>query len=97
MGIQPQDEPNRASGPLDSFFADLARGIAIAASLKPVYPFYLASRIKRGLLAAQATDPEKIIASIGEIETIGDCRYAVTVKDTNGTSYRITIAVEEAA
>ncbi|MDE2096542.1 MAG: hypothetical protein KGL39_04790 [Patescibacteria group bacterium] len=59
-----------------------------------VYPSYLMSRIKRALGVAE-NDPEQIIKSIGAIETIGDCRYAMTVTDFNGTEYEITVGVKK--
>lgn len=58
--------------------------------LPKVYPFYIASRIKQALFCP---DPERIIVAVGKIETIGDCRHALEVKDFEGTSYRITVEV----
>lgn len=60
---------------------------AKAAALARVYPSYLASLIKRSVLGA---DTEATFRSIGAIETIGDCRYAMIVTDFNGTEYRVT-------
>lgn len=71
-------------------FGDLLRS-ALAASKTPlVYPLYLASRAKRGLLAAKA-DPEGIISEVGSIESLGNSRYAIQVSDLNGATYRVTI------
>jgi hypothetical protein len=60
--------------------------------LRTVYALYLASRAKRGLVAA-ITDPEQIIASVGEIESLGNSRYAIAVTDDSRTVYRVTIEV----
>jgi hypothetical protein len=59
-------------------------------AIPKVFPGYLASKIKRSMKAA---DSEDIIAEIGDIETIGDCKYAIPVTDFNGTRYRITVQV----
>lgn len=67
-----------------------ARGPAIVASIPKVYSFYLAYRAQRGL---QGVDPENIIASVGDIETIGDCKHAIKVTDMNGQRYRVTVEV----
>lgn len=66
------------------------RGLAQLQALPRVYSFYLAYRAQKGLLGV---DPENIIGSVGEIETVGDCRYALKVIDTSGTRYRITVEV----
>lgn len=64
---------------------------ALCRPMKCVYPGYLALRIKKAL---RLPDPENIYTpEIGDIETIGDCRYAMTVTDVNGTEYRITVEV----
>lgn len=77
-----------------SIIEGLARGVTVMKALKPVYPFYLASRAKRGLLTAAEGDSEKIIASVGDIKTIGDCRYAIPVTDVHGQGYRIIVEVQ---
>lgn len=71
---------------------DIAGAFARLASIPKVYPLYLASRAKAGLLKAFA-DQENIIASVGDIETIGDCKYRIGVTDHNGTKYKITVEV----
>ena len=59
-----------------------------------VYSGYLTSRIKRAL---RETDPSlsdgQIITAVSDIETIGDCRYAVKVTDHLNNSYRVTVEV----
>lgn len=78
---------------ISGFFADAPR----AAAIPKVYPAYIGFQIKAALKSlAEKGDPKldgPIIASVGELETIGDCRYAVEVKDFNGTSYRVTVEV----
>jgi len=82
------------AGPLMDVARNIARDIALAqtvlASHPKVYSFYLAYRAQKGLTAP---DPENIIASVGPIETIGDCKHAIEVGDTGGTRYRITVEV----
>lgn len=75
-----------------TIFDGILRGLS-RPPVKPVYPGYLASRVKRGLLSAQTADPERIIATVGDIETVGDCRYAIVVTDDEGNRYRITVEV----
>jgi hypothetical protein len=69
---------------------DIARAHAVLAGIPKVYSFYLAYRAQKGLVGP---DPENIIASVGPIETIGDCKHAIEVGDTTGTRYRITVEV----
>lgn len=33
------------------------------------------------------------VDSVGDIETIGDCRYAISVTDDEGSRYRVTVEV----
>lgn len=77
-------------------FVDVAAAIiraeARVAALPKVYPGYIAVQVKKALKAG-AADPEQILRSIGDLETVGDCRYALTVTDFNGQTYRITIEV----
>jgi hypothetical protein len=89
---QGRDREHRGA---DMNVIDIFRVASLIQSIPPVYPMYLASRIKRGLLAAQQADDERIIEAVGEIETIGDCRYAIPVTDCEGNSYRITVQVIE--
>ena len=56
-----------------------------------VYPGYLAVRLKQALVTDQ------IIESVADIQTIGDCRYALSATDHLGTRYRITVAVDDEA
>jgi RNase P/RNase MRP subunit POP5 len=58
-----------------------------------VYPLYFASRVKKGLLAAKEADAEGIIAAVGEVESLGNSRYAIRASDESGTTYRITVEV----
>lgn len=62
----------------------------VISSRVEVYPGYIGMRIKKALVAA---DSEQIIKGIGDMETIGDCRYQIPVTDFNGTRYKITIEV----
>lgn len=84
-----------------------ARGIDIvgdilrifAPSPRPmIYPSYVAQRIKTAL-RAPANDPEGVFTAVSDIETVGDCRYAMTVTDFNGSRYRVTVVpvIERAA
>lgn len=83
-------EQSAASDMLRDVATALARGPAIVASIPKVYSFYLAYRAQKGL---QGIDPEGIIASVADIETVGDCRHAIKVTDMNGQKYLITIEV----
>lgn len=60
---------------------------------KEVYPLYLVSRAKRGFGQAMNADPERIIRSIGDTESLGNSRYAIPITDRNGTKYRVTVEV----
>lgn len=66
--------------------------MAKVAAMPKVYPGYIAFQIKKALCDG-TVDPEKLLRSVGTMETLGSCRYAVTVKDFNGTDYRITVEV----
>lgn len=68
-------------------------GVIASLTRRPatVYPSYLAMRIKKALVAG---DPDHIIESVDEIETIGDCRYAIRTTDHLGNRYRVTVEVE---
>jgi hypothetical protein len=57
-----------------------------------VYPGYIATQVKKGLAAA-SLHRDAIVAEVGRTETIGDCRYAMTVTDFNGQQYRVTVEV----
>jgi hypothetical protein len=82
------DRPTGRSsdGVVVSIFDMLAKFQAIP----KVYSGYLGMGVKRALKAA---DTESIIADIGEMQTIGDCKYAIPVTDFNGTRYRVTVEV----
>lgn len=71
--------------PVESFLASMSR----LNSVPKIYPGYIGSYIKRLLLANP--DPEDVIRDVGAMDTIGDCKYAITIKDFNGAEYRITI------
>ena len=66
----------------------------------PVYAFYIMTRI-RDALKARFQDREKLIGEVitdehgNCIETLGDCKYALRVGDTQGNRYRVTIEVLE--
>lgn len=67
----------------------------LKAALNPprtVYPLYLASRIELGLQAAQR-EADRIVASVGELQSLGNSRYVIPVTDTSGTKYWITVEV----
>lgn len=55
-----------------------------------VYSGYLGMVVKKGL---KTLDTEEVLRDIGTMETIGDCRYAISATDFNGTKYRITVEV----
>lgn len=74
----------------DDFMAQLAR---VTAPMQHVYPFYHASIIKTALAAA-IPHADGMIVEVSAVQTVGDCRYAITTKDHAGQTYRITIAVE---
>lgn len=73
--------------------------VAIARMPK-VFPGYIAMRIKNairkpenGLIGPNLDFPG---AEIGDVETIGDCRYAMSIVVKNGTRCRIIVEVEDA-
>lgn len=66
---------------------DVCRPIALPVA----YPAYILGCAKLGLLKH---DGESIIADVSRMEPVGDCRHAITVKDTDGNSYRVTIKLE---
>lgn len=80
-------------------FNDMLRTMARVASLPKVFPGYVAFQIKRALLHPElgVTKPEKDFpgADVGQVETIGDCRYAMTLAVHNGTRIRVTVEVEK--
>lgn len=78
------------NSPATNLIVDIARAAAQAAALPRVYPGHIMQRIKMALLVS---DPEGVITSTGQIESIGDCRYGLTITDLNGTEYRITVEV----
>jgi hypothetical protein len=89
MSAHPSNALARDTGsPLEAFM----NGLVAFHSIKPVYPGYIAFKIKRALLPLIG-NPDGIIASVGEIETIGDCRYAIPVTDFEGQTYRIMVEV----
>lgn len=69
---------------------DIASSAARMAAIPKVYSFYLAYRASKGLGGA---DPENIIARVGQIETVGDCKYAIPVSDFEGNRYLVTVEV----
>lgn len=75
---------------LHKMIFDIASSVGRVAAMPKVYSFYIAYRAKKGL---SGPDPENIIASVGEMQTVGDCRYAIEVTDHNETRYRVTIEV----
>lgn len=77
---------------VSELIADFAMSLMQLQASPLVYPLYIASRIKKVLLAA---DSENLLREMGEIQTIGDCVHAITVTDFNGTKYRITVEVEK--
>jgi hypothetical protein len=62
-----------------SDISKLMLNIARPRTIKPVFSTYIAHRIKRALLNATTgiTGPDRDFpgADIGDMETIGDCRY----------------------
>lgn len=78
--------------------ADMVYSFAKTATIRKVYPSYIGFRIKAALKAlADNGDPKldgPIVSDVGDMETIGDCRYAIPVTDHNGTKYRITVEVQ---
>ena len=58
-----------------------------------VYPGYIAIRIRN--LMRSNLDPEGIIRDVGNITPIGDARHALSLTDTDGNRYRVTVEVVE--
>lgn len=65
----------------------------------PVFPFYIASWIRRALSTPDARVPEQIIDTRSvKLGCIGiDCQYELYFKDFNGQQYRVTVELEEDA
>lgn len=63
--------------------------------LPRIYPSYIGFRIKDAIKALIANGDPKvdgpIVTAVGEMETIGDCRYALPITDFEGNTYRVTI------
>jgi len=64
-------------------------------TIKPVFPMFIAFRIKEALLR---NDGGVVLPNrdypggmVGEVETIGDCKYEMIVHVANGTRCRITV------
>lgn len=76
---------------------EMLDGIARAQAAPKVYPMYLGFQIQQALRACDTdlSANDRIIASVGEVQGVGDCRYAIPVTDHNGTRYRITVEVEK--
>jgi hypothetical protein len=72
---------------------DVIRAANLLRTIPVVYPAYIALRIKKALQAG--IDPEGIIdsESLGEIETVGDCKYRISVGDDSGNRYFVTVEV----
>jgi hypothetical protein len=73
--------------------ADFMAHLAKVRILQPVYPLFHASVI-RGALSAAIPSADGMIVDVGDVQKVGDCRYAITTKDHAGQTYRITIQVE---
>lgn len=57
----------------------------------PVFSLYVMSRVREGL---RSHDPERPVElTLGEMKTIGDCRYAQHVSDSDGNQYEVTVRV----
>ena len=75
---------------MDPNLSALINGMFNRPALRTVYPLYFISLIRRAL---RQPDPEGIVGDIGEVETLGNSRYALTATDRGGTTYRITVEV----
>jgi hypothetical protein len=80
---------------MEAVFKDIfARVLTPHPLPKPVHSLYIASRIKRALLQADPSLRDgQIITSVGAIETIGDCRYAIAVTDYLGNTHNVAVEV----
>lgn len=66
---------------------------SILEGMAKVFPSCIAFKIKQ---AVRAFGPDRDfpgIESVGDIETVGDCRYAMVATDANGQRYRVTVEV----
>lgn len=78
---------------------DIARATARVAAMPRIFPFKIASLVRDAL-----RDPENKLATphldypgadaSPTVQTIGDCRYAISVIDANGTRYRVIVEVD---
>lgn len=71
--------------------------MAAAARLPKVFPIFIALQVKEGLLSAESGVLEPKLdfpgATVGDIETVGDCRYRIIVTDANGTEHYVEVGV----
>jgi hypothetical protein len=69
-------------------------------AVKIVFPGYIAWRIRNALLSREygvvEADRDFPGAAVTGFETIGDARYAIRLRDRNGTRYRVTVEVDTA-
>lgn len=71
----------------------LLDGMARVASIPKVFPAYIAFQIKQAVSALGAENDFPGVAAVGDIETVGDCRYRIIVTDANGTEHYVEVGV----
>lgn len=78
--------------------SEVITGLSPVKMPAPVFPFYLAARIKRALSTPDERETKQIIDTGSlAISTVGDCRYEVRCTDFNGEPYRIAVMLESHA
>ena len=78
-----------------SVFARVLLQAARTAHPKQVFPAALTSLLKQQL-SAPGCGRIPVVFVPGEIETIGDCKYALPITDDEGNRYRVTVEVVNA-
>lgn len=63
----------------------------VRTDIAPVFSLYVMSRVREGLRSDDPGRPVEL--TLGEMKTIGDCRYAQHVSDSDGNNYRVTVEV----
>lgn len=82
-----------AGGDMTTLVHSMLEGMARVASMPKVYSSYLAFRMKQAALALGRDGDFPGVESVGDLQTIGDCRYAMAITDKNGQRYRVTVEV----
>lgn len=86
----------------DNLVHELFEGLSRLQASPKVYPAYIAFRARNAL---RQPDPklgaaDQVIETpeaVSAVETLGSARYAFTVTDHNGSTYKVTVELQERA